>query len=70
MHSKTLPDDIVYIFSETVLKFWRFIGPGHSFEARIYAENVPRGFLPAAGMLHHYSPPETSSTGTVKALKM
>jgi len=39
---------------------------GHSFEARIYAENVPRGFLPAAGMLHHYSPPETSSTVRVE----
>nr|CAD1834766.1 unnamed protein product [Ananas comosus var. bracteatus] len=29
---------------------------GHSFEARIYAENVPRGFLPATGTLHHYRP--------------
>lgn len=37
--------------------------PGHSFEARIYAENVPKGFLPAAGLLHHYHPPAMSSTG-------
>ncbi|KAL5978600.1 hypothetical protein ACLOJK_029717 [Asimina triloba] len=29
---------------------------GHAFEARIYAENVPKGFLPAAGILHHYRP--------------
>ncbi|XP_051142279.1 methylcrotonoyl-CoA carboxylase subunit alpha, mitochondrial isoform X2 [Andrographis paniculata] len=29
---------------------------GHAFEARIYAENVPKGFLPATGMLHHYRP--------------
>jgi 3-methylcrotonyl-CoA carboxylase alpha subunit len=36
---------------------------GHSFEARIYAENVPKGFLPAAGLLHHYHPPAISSTG-------
>ncbi|XP_034227244.1 methylcrotonoyl-CoA carboxylase subunit alpha, mitochondrial isoform X2 [Prunus dulcis] len=27
---------------------------GHAFEARIYAENVPKGFLPATGVLHHY----------------
>ncbi|MEP3345509.1 MAG: biotin carboxylase N-terminal domain-containing protein [Litoreibacter sp.] len=26
---------------------------GHSFEARIYAEDVPAGFLPATGVLHH-----------------
>ncbi|KAI3966996.1 hypothetical protein MKW92_046123 [Papaver armeniacum] len=29
---------------------------GHAFEARIFAENVPKGFLPAAGILHHYCP--------------
>lgn len=38
---------------------------GHAFEARIYAENVPKGFLPATGVLHHYNPVPTSSTGTV-----
>lgn len=36
---------------------------GHSFEARIYAENVPKGFLPATGVLHHYCPVPVSSTG-------
>ncbi|KAG0448070.1 hypothetical protein HPP92_028017 [Vanilla planifolia] len=27
---------------------------GHAFEARIYAENVSRGFLPATGSLHYF----------------
>lgn len=36
---------------------------GHAFEARIYAENVPKGFLPAAGVLHHYRPVAVSQTG-------
>lgn len=36
---------------------------GHAFEARIYAENVPKGFLPAAGVLHHFRPVPISSTG-------
>lgn len=30
---------------------------GHAFEGRIYAENVPKGFLPATGVLHHYNVP-------------
>ncbi|KAL0459502.1 UNVERIFIED_CONTAM: Methylcrotonoyl-CoA carboxylase subunit alpha, mitochondrial [Sesamum latifolium] len=34
---------------------------GHAFEARIYAENVPKGFLPATGILHHYRPVQVSS---------
>ncbi|XP_042047039.1 methylcrotonoyl-CoA carboxylase subunit alpha, mitochondrial [Salvia splendens] len=34
---------------------------GHAFEARIYAENVPKGFLPATGILHHYHPVHASS---------
>ncbi|XP_004495179.1 methylcrotonoyl-CoA carboxylase subunit alpha, mitochondrial isoform X2 [Cicer arietinum] len=33
---------------------------GHAFEARIYAENVPKGFLPATGVLHHYQVPVSS----------
>ncbi|EPS66189.1 hypothetical protein M569_08586, partial [Genlisea aurea] len=33
---------------------------GHAFEARIYAENVSKGFLPATGVLHHYRPVEVS----------
>ncbi|PNY06718.1 methylcrotonoyl-CoA carboxylase subunit alpha [Trifolium pratense] len=32
----------------------------HAFEARIYAENVPKGFLPATGVLHHYHIPVSS----------
>ncbi|OVA05413.1 Biotin/lipoyl attachment [Macleaya cordata] len=39
---------------------------GHAFEARIYAENVPKGFLPAAGVLHHYCPVPLSSTVRVE----
>lgn len=39
---------------------------GHSFEARVYAENVPRGFLPASGVLHHYSSPPVSQTVRVE----
>ncbi|XP_010259113.1 PREDICTED: methylcrotonoyl-CoA carboxylase subunit alpha, mitochondrial [Nelumbo nucifera] len=40
---------------------------GHSFEARIYAENVPKGFLPATGVLHHYHPAPVSPTVRVEA---
>ncbi|GMJ01155.1 hypothetical protein like AT1G03090 [Hibiscus trionum] len=39
---------------------------GHAFEARIYAENVPKGFLPATGVLHHYHPVPPSSTVRVE----
>ncbi|KAF5455004.1 hypothetical protein F2P56_024623 [Juglans regia] len=39
---------------------------GHAFEARIYAENVPKGFLPATGVLHHYCPVPVSSTVRVE----
>ncbi|WP_372885991.1 biotin carboxylase N-terminal domain-containing protein [Shimia sp.] len=31
---------------------------GHAFEARIYAEDVPKGFLPATGTLSHLNFPE------------
>jgi 3-methylcrotonyl-CoA carboxylase alpha subunit len=31
---------------------------GHAFEARLYAEDVPRGFLPATGKLQHLDFPE------------
>jgi 3-methylcrotonyl-CoA carboxylase alpha subunit len=31
---------------------------GHAFEARLYAEDVPKGFLPATGRLTHLSFPE------------
>ncbi|XXG65259.1 hypothetical protein AAC387_Pa05g3008 [Persea americana] len=39
---------------------------GHAFEARIYAENVSKGFLPAAGVLHHYHPVPSSPTVRVE----
>ncbi|CAN8311069.1 unnamed protein product [Cochlearia groenlandica] len=39
---------------------------GHAFEARIYAENVPKGFLPATGVLNHYRPVEVSSSVRVE----
>ncbi|KAJ6795291.1 methylcrotonoyl-CoA carboxylase subunit alpha, mitochondrial isoform X2 [Iris pallida] len=39
---------------------------GHAFEARIYAENVARGFLPATGTLHHYQPVSISPTVRVE----
>ncbi|XP_057964862.1 methylcrotonoyl-CoA carboxylase subunit alpha, mitochondrial isoform X2 [Malania oleifera] len=39
---------------------------GHAFEARIYAENVPKGFLPATGVIHHYRPVPVSSTVRVE----
>ncbi|TIX52369.1 MAG: 3-methylcrotonyl-CoA carboxylase, partial [Mesorhizobium sp.] len=33
---------------------------GHAFEARIYAEDATRGFLPATGTLHHLKFPQTA----------
>mgnify|MGYP001588701293 FL=1 len=35
---------------------------GHAFEARIYAEDVPKGFLPATGRLTHLTFPEIART--------
>ncbi len=32
---------------------------GWSFEARVYAEDPDRGFLPSTGRITHYSPPDT-----------
>jgi 3-methylcrotonyl-CoA carboxylase alpha subunit len=37
---------------------------GHAFEARVYAENPARNFLPATGMVWHHQPPAISNTGT------
>ncbi len=34
---------------------------GHAFEARIYAEDVPKGFLPAIGRLDHLTFPASSA---------
>ncbi|KAL8214964.1 hypothetical protein R6Q57_004413 [Mikania cordata] len=39
---------------------------GHAFEARIYAENVPRGFLPATGVLHYFHPIPASASVRVE----
>jgi 3-methylcrotonyl-CoA carboxylase alpha subunit len=36
---------------------------GHAFEARIYAEDATRGFLPATGTLHHLRFPQTAPAG-------
>jgi len=42
-----------------------YLDLGHAFEARIYAENVPRGFLPATGTLRHYRPVPSAPTGKI-----
>lgn len=40
---------------------------GHSFEARLYAEDVPAGFLPATGRLEHLSfPPQARIDSAVR----
>eukprot|EP00980_Cylindrotheca_fusiformis_P025776 scaffold14589_cov106-Cylindrotheca_fusiformis.AAC.5 len=36
---------------------------GHAFEARIYAENPARNFLPATGTVWHHTPPATPNGG-------
>ncbi|MBO6725707.1 MAG: acetyl/propionyl/methylcrotonyl-CoA carboxylase subunit alpha [Rhizobiaceae bacterium] len=38
---------------------------GHAFEARIYAEDAARGFLPATGTLHHLAFPQNAPAGTI-----
>ncbi|KAG4981897.1 hypothetical protein JHK84_026995 [Glycine max] len=42
---------------------------GHAFEARIYAENVQKGFLPATGVLHHYHVPVSSAVRVETGVK-
>ena len=37
---------------------------GHAFEARLYAEDVPRGFLPATGTLAHLAFPDAARCDT------
>ncbi len=41
---------------------------GHAFEARLYAEDVPKGFLPAIGTLEHlsFAPDARIDTGVVE----
>lgn len=36
---------------------------GHAFEARIYAENPAKNFLPATGTVWHHAPPANANTG-------
>ena len=48
---------------QQILYFPMLTITGHALEARIYAENVPKGFLPATGVLHHYQPVPVTSTG-------
>ncbi|KQZ94225.1 3-methylcrotonyl-CoA carboxylase [Mesorhizobium sp. Root157] len=36
---------------------------GHAFEARLYAEDAAKGFLPATGTLHHLKFPDTPPQG-------
>ena len=36
---------------------------GHAFEARLYAEDVPKGFLPATGRLDHLAFPDGAAFG-------
>jgi len=38
---------------------------GHAFEARIYAEDASKGFLPAIGTLHHLDFPAQAPDGTM-----
>ncbi|PHP68321.1 3-methylcrotonyl-CoA carboxylase [Zhengella mangrovi] len=38
---------------------------GHAFEARVYAEDPAKGFLPAIGTLHHLSFPASAGTGAL-----
>mmetsp|Transcript_20014 Transcript_20014/g.26451 ORF Transcript_20014/g.26451 Transcript_20014/m.26451 type:complete len:887 (-) Transcript_20014:210-2870(-) len=38
---------------------------GHAMEARIYAENTRKGFIPAVGKVWHHSPPVQPNVGSV-----
>jgi len=42
---------------------------GHAFEARIYAEDATKGFLPATGTLHHLKFPDTVLEGTTMRIE-
>jgi 3-methylcrotonyl-CoA carboxylase alpha subunit len=39
---------------------------GHAFEARLYAEDASKGFLPATGTLHHLKFPVAPSGGNIR----
>ncbi|MER8400887.1 acetyl/propionyl/methylcrotonyl-CoA carboxylase subunit alpha [Mesorhizobium sp. M1348] len=42
---------------------------GHAFEARIYAEDAARGFLPATGTLHHLKFPQPAPEGATMRIE-
>ncbi len=42
---------------------------GHAFEARLYAEDASKGFLPAIGTLHHLAFPATAPAGTAMRIE-
>jgi 3-methylcrotonyl-CoA carboxylase alpha subunit len=42
---------------------------GHAFEARIYAEDAAKGFLPATGTLHHLQFPDTAPEGAAMRIE-
>jgi len=42
---------------------------GHAFEARVYAEDAAKGFLPATGTLHHLKFPDTAPEGATMRIE-
>ncbi|WP_027035767.1 acetyl/propionyl/methylcrotonyl-CoA carboxylase subunit alpha [Mesorhizobium ciceri] len=42
---------------------------GHAFEARIYAEDAAKGFLPATGTLHHLKFPDAAPQGAAMRIE-
>ncbi|RUX93271.1 acetyl/propionyl/methylcrotonyl-CoA carboxylase subunit alpha [Mesorhizobium sp. M7D.F.Ca.US.004.01.2.1] len=42
---------------------------GHAFEARIYAEDAAKGFLPATGTLHHLKFPDATPEGATMRIE-
>lgn len=42
---------------------------GHAFEARIYAEDAAKGFLPATGTLHHLAFPDKAPEGATMRIE-
>jgi 3-methylcrotonyl-CoA carboxylase alpha subunit len=42
---------------------------GHAFEARIYAEDAAKGFLPATGTLHHLTFPDKAPEGATMRIE-
>lgn len=42
---------------------------GHAFEARIYAEDATKGFLPATGTLHHLKYPDAAPEGATMRIE-